>query len=104
MGGQGHLSSTHCLLAASSSVATASLLYRGSTFDKLLWGSLRARAALLNNLYQQKNINVLRHCQQLTALIAASGLASSPQVRELQMNVSWSPNCLVRLCMPELTK
>ena len=87
LGGHEHLTSTHCLLAVSSIVAIACLQNRESTYEKLLWGSLKARSSLLNLLHKQKQGSVLRHCKQLSALIANSGLAATPQVRELQMEV-----------------
>lgn len=90
LGGHGHLKQLPCLYSAMPCVSQAHLQHRASTYEKLLWGSLKARASLLSLLHKQKDLSVLKHCKQLSALIANSGLNTTPQLREMQMEVSGS--------------
>ena len=90
LGGHGHLKQLPCLYSAMACISQAHLQHRASTYEKLLWGSLKARASLLSLLHKQKDPSVLKHCKQLSALIANSGLNATPQLREMQMEVSGS--------------
>ena len=76
-----------CLLCVTSCIAGAHLQHRAGTYQTLLWSSLRARSLLLTLLHKQKDPSVLQHCRQLSALLATTGLASTPDVRKLQMEV-----------------
>ena len=87
LGGHAHLSPTACLLCVTSCIAEAHLQHRASTYRTLLWSSLQARSLLLTLLHKQKDPSVLQHCHQLSALIASSGLTSTPDLRKLQMEV-----------------
>ena len=87
LGGHAHLSPTSCLLCVTSCIAGAHLQHRAGTYQTLLWSSLRARSLLLTLLPKQKDPSVLQHCRQLSALLATTGLASTPDVRKLQMEV-----------------
>lgn len=87
LGGHANLSPTSCLLCVTSCIAGAHLQHRAGTYQTLLWSSLRARSLLLTLLHKQKDPSVLQHCRQLSALLATTGLASTPDVRKLQMEV-----------------
>lgn len=87
LGGSGHLGEMDCLLSVTPCIALAHLQHRAATYQKLLWSSLKARFMLLKLLHKQKDSSVLQHCRQLSALIAHSGLGSTPDLRELQMEV-----------------
>ncbi len=105
LGGGGHLSTTHCLLAVTPCVALASLQCRGSTFEKLLWASLQARSDLLTRLHSEGAESVLRHCQQLSGLVSStSSLSNTPQVRDLQMKVThvWALSIARNFCAPKI--
>lgn len=69
------------------SVPVARLYHRAETYKKLLWSSLKARFLLLRLRHKQKDPSVGQLCHQLSALIACSGLPSSPELREMQMEV-----------------
>lgn len=89
MGGHGSLPTTSCLRSATSCLSEASILHRESTYRQLLWTSLKARSVLLSLLHKANEKEAaLQHCQQLSALIAHSGLEVSPKLRALQMQVS----------------
>lgn len=91
MGGHGSLSNTSCLLSATACLPEAAIVHRASTYRQLLWSSLKSRSVLLSLLHKDnKTEAALRHCQQLSALIAHSGLEPSPELRALQMKVSYS--------------
>lgn len=87
--GSGHLSVKSCLLNVTSCVARAHLQHRASTYQRLLWHSLKARATLLRLLHKEGDdvAATFTHCKQLSALISCSGLESSPPLREMQMEV-----------------
>lgn len=88
MGGHGYLSNTSCLLSATTCLPEAGLLHRNSTYHQLLWSGLKARSVLLSLLHKANEREAaLRHCQQLSALIAHRGLKSSTELRALQMQV-----------------
>ena len=80
LGGHAHLSPTSCILCVTSCIAGAHLQHRAGTYQTLLWSSLRARSLLLTLLHKQKDPSVLQHCRQLSALLATTGLASTPDV------------------------
>ena len=94
LSGHGHLSTISCLLNVTCCVAKAHLHHRDSTFERLHWSSLKARAVLLNLLHKEGDSAAQRHCRQLSALISASGLESTPAVREMQMEVNLYNNTL----------
>jgi len=85
--GHAHLSPTSCFLCVTSCIAEAHLQHRANTYRTLLWSSLQARSLLLSLLHKQKDPSVLQHCHQLSALLASSGLTSTPDLRKLQMEV-----------------
>ena len=87
LGGHAHLKQLPCLYSAMACVCHAHLQHRASTYEKLLAGSLKARARLLTLLQKKKDPSVLRHCKQLSALLANSGLKTTPQLRQMQMAV-----------------
>ena len=87
LGGHAYLKQLPCLYSAMACVCHAHLQHRASTYEKLLAGSLKARARLLTLLQKKKDPSVLRHCKQLSALLANSGLKTTPQLRQMQMEV-----------------
>ena len=88
MGGHGSLSNTSSLLSATACLPEAGVLHRNSTYNQLLWSTLKARSVLLSLLHKDNEREAaLRHCQQLSALIAHRGLETSPELRALQMQV-----------------
>ena len=89
LGGCGFLSDVDCLLCVTPCVADAHLQHREGTYKKLLWSSLKARFMLLKLLHKQNDPAVLSQCRQLSGLLANSGLGSTPELRELQMEVRW---------------
>ena len=88
LGGCGFLLKDSALLCVTPSVSVARLHHRAETYKKLLWSSLKARFLLLRLRHKQKDPSVHQLCHQLSALIANSGLPSSPELREMQMEVS----------------
>lgn len=87
LSGHAHLTTTLCLLSVTSCVAKAHLHHRASTYERLHWSSLKARAVLLDLLHKERDTSALRHCRQLSALITSSGLESTPALRDMQMEV-----------------
>lgn len=87
LSGGGHLNPLSCLLSVTSCVGRAHLQHRCSTYERLHWSSLKARAMLLNLFHRQANPSALRHCRQLSALIECSGLEASSHLRDMQMDV-----------------
>ena len=88
LGGCGFLSKDSALLCVTPSVPIARLFHRAETYKKLLWSSLKARSLLLRLRHKEKDPSVRQLCHQLSALIVSSGLPSSPELREMQMEVS----------------
>lgn len=74
------------------------MYHRASTYERLLWSSLKARSVLLKQLHQDGDPAALRHCRQLSALISCSGLeATTPAVRDLQMEVGFLNSDLTQI-------
>lgn len=97
LGGHGFLSDSLALLCVTPCVSEASLQHRAGTYRKLLWSTLKARSQLLSLLHAKKDPSVLKHCKQLSALIASSGLGSTPELREMQMKVKIADKTVVIL-------
>ena len=90
MGGHGSLSNTSCLRSVTACLPEASISHRENTYRQLLWASLKARSCLLSLLHKANEREAAwRQCQQLSALIAHSGLEASPNLRSMQMEVSY---------------
>lgn len=94
LSGHGYLSAQSCLLSVTSCISRAHLIQRASTYQSLLWSSLKGRAVLLNMLHKDgaSPATSITHCRQLSALISCSGLEPSPQLREMQMEVMYYVN------------
>ncbi len=99
LSGHGHLSTIQCLLNVTSCVCRGHLHHRASTYEKLLWSSLKARSLLLNLLHKENDPSILKHCRQLSALISFSELKSTPQLRKMQIEV-----CIILASHPGLSE
>ena len=93
IGGNDILAPEVCLLHASRCLADTRFTYRGATYRKYLWLSLKARSMLLQIRLKKKDSMALKHCKELHVLFHNNELPPTNDLRALQMQVCQLSYC-----------